>query len=159
MSTVAKADAVAALRACGGDVSSEGLHRAGLPCRQTTTLGKVLDDLGCTIKSGHGNLRQLVVSTDAAIAAIDAIEGDAIEVPDEEGEEPRPAFTVTHDPHENYHIGEAVSTQYLRDMVAMSRELYPDINGLEVSDGEVTYRIYHGTLYRLEDDEMIAARV
>ncbi len=52
MSTVAKTDAIAALRACGGDVSSEGLHRAGLPCRQTTTLGKALDDLGCTIKSG-----------------------------------------------------------------------------------------------------------
>jgi len=159
MSTVAKADAIAALRSCGGDVSHVGLRRAGVPARQTTAVGRILDDLGCTVKSGHGNLRQLVVPIEAAIAAIAALDGDVIELPDDGDRERRRAFAVTHDPHEIYCRGEAISLPYLRYLVAQSVVPHEEIDGLEVHDGELTYRIYRGRLYRLEDGEMIEVQI
>lgn len=159
MTGIAKALAIEALEACGGDLSGEALHRVGIPCRMTSVLGRILDDLGCSEKAGQGNLRVLTVSLEEAIRRIGAIPEDPIEEPETPEQKAGPVYRVSHDPHGIYYEGQPVDRFYLADLVKMSRECYPDINGLELVDGAVTYRIYHGKLYKLDDGDMVEQRI
>ena len=159
MTGISKALAIEALAACGGDLSGESLRRAGLPCRMTSVLGRILDDLECSEKAGQGNLRIMTVSVEEAIRRVEAVPDDWIEEPEVPEQEAGPVYRVSHDPHGIHAEGEPVDRFYLANMVRMSSAMYPDINGLEVVEGSVTYRIYHGKLYALDDGEMVEYRI
>ena len=153
MASIQKADAVAALRVCGGDVSQKALWAAGLSRSDAAVLSKILDDLHLTVKGGHGNLRTLIVPLEEAIRLVGDIEGDELEAPDRE-DSAASDYYVVHDPHGNYDVGQRIAHVYLLDLVSLSRHQV-DANGLEISNGLHTYRIYHGTLYRLVDGNML----
>jgi cytochrome c553 len=152
MNTITKTDALAALRACEGDVTQARLREVGLTCHQAVALGRVLDSLDATIKRGRGGLRSLVVSVDEAIERIEALHVDILEEP----AAIRTACVVCHDPHGVYEIGDTFPLRYLRRLTRMT-STYPDINGLEVAYDDDLYRIYRGHLYRLDAGEMVEA--
>jgi hypothetical protein len=150
MTTLHKADAVAALLATDGDLRLMPLRDAGLYEHKAILLGRVLESHELCDR-GPGGCRILRVDLEQAIACIEEM-ADPLELP---------TFTITHVPERDrpnpfVRVGDVLTRENVVELLRIYRAAF---NGVELRRNGYTYRLYQGNLYRLDDERMIETAV
>jgi hypothetical protein len=145
-----KRKAIAAVKACGGDLRQERLRELGLWNEEVAILGQTLEALGLVSRAGHGGGRWLCVPVADAVAALERYPEEAL-VYRNRVETDVWEYMVLYDPHGAWPAGTQFTAAYMQRLLARD-----DVSGMEVLDNTGTvWRAYGGRLYEMRDGEMV----